>query len=125
MYIHTHAHTERYLYVYTYTQVICIYKQAVNTILYFKIIFKKYVSSGSIDQIYNTQLYTSLAVIFWLTLTLVNIIFGVNSRSYTTFFQVRVTLSILNTFKMKPVDFKQETEVCQFNMTTEKKKKSS
>jgi len=28
---------------------------------------------------------------------------------------------MLNTFKINPVDFKQETKTCQFNMTREKK----
>lgn len=46
--------------------------------------------------------------------------FSIISRLYTTFLQVRVTLIMLNTFNIKPVDFKQETKICQFNMTTEK-----
>lgn len=96
---------------------ICIYKQAVNVILDFKIIFFKS-ESTSIDQGYNDQLYTSLAITFCLTLTLGNIMFSINS--YTTFLQVRVTLITLNTFKIKPVDFRHETKICQFSMTTEK-----
>lgn len=70
-----------------------------------------------LDQVYNTQLYNSLAVTFCLTLTLVNIIFSINARPYTTFLQVAVTLILLNPFNIRPVVFKQDTRTCQFNIT--------
>lgn len=47
---------------------------------------------------------------------------SIKFRTYTTFLQGSVTLVMLNKFNIKPVDFNQETKMCQVNKTTEKKK---
>lgn len=107
-------HTQRYFYVYTNMYVYI--NRLLTLFCILREFFKSYVSS-SIDQVYNTQVYTSLAITFCLTLTLVNIMFSINARPYTTFLQVAVTLILLNPFNIKPVDFKQDPRTCQFNIT--------